>query len=100
MAARDAIRAGERDPDAIAALARAELARAEIEPEYFELVAANTMAPIDTVDGDVLAVVAARVGRTRLIDNELILTNEQPSFTDHEQPISTTAVAGTDHWRR
>jgi pantothenate synthetase len=30
------------------------------------------------VDGDVLAVVAARVGATRLIDNEIIATNGRP----------------------
>ena len=34
--------------------------------------AADTLAPVRTIDGEVLAVVAARVGSTRLIDNELI----------------------------
>jgi pantothenate synthetase len=30
------------------------------------------MAPVESVDGNVLAVVAARVGATRLIDNEIL----------------------------
>jgi pantoate--beta-alanine ligase len=71
-AARDAVDAGEHDPRAARAVALAELARAEIEPDYLELVSADTMAPLDRIDGDALAVLAARVGGTRLIDNELI----------------------------
>jgi len=71
-AARDAVDAGEHDPRAARAVALAELARAEIEPDYLELVSADTMAPLDRIDRDALAVLAARVGGTRLIDNEPI----------------------------
>ena len=65
--------AGERDPGAARDLALAELARAEIEPDYFELVSADTLAPLEPDrPRQSLAVLAAPVGGTRLIDNELI----------------------------
>ncbi|HLJ03838.1 MAG TPA: pantoate--beta-alanine ligase [Solirubrobacteraceae bacterium] len=70
--AREAVDAGERHATAIRARALAELTAAGVEPEYFELVRTDTMAPVQRVEGDVLAVVAARVGGTRLIDNEPI----------------------------
>ncbi len=67
--AQEAVHAGERQSAAIRGRALAELAAAGLEPEYFELVSADTLAPVERVDGDVLAVVAARVGGVRLIDN-------------------------------
>ena len=72
-AAQDAVSAGERDPGAARERALAELARAGIEPEYVELVSADTLAPLERIDGRALAVLAAPVGGTRLIDNQLIL---------------------------
>jgi pantoate--beta-alanine ligase len=71
-AIRDAIDAGERDPAAARAQALAELTSPELELEYLELVSPDTLAPLVRLDGDALAVVAARIGATRLIDNELI----------------------------
>ncbi len=71
-AARDAVSAGERDPGAARERALSELAHAGIEPEYLELVSADTLVPLERIDGDVLAVLAAPVGGTRLIDNQLI----------------------------
>jgi pantoate--beta-alanine ligase len=71
-AIRDAIDAGERDPAAARAQALAELTSPELELEYLELVSPDTLAPLARLDGDALAVVAARIGATRLIDNELI----------------------------
>ncbi len=76
----EAVAAGERDPGAARERALAELTRAEIEPEYVELVSADTLAPLDRIDGDVLAVLAAPVGGTRLIDNQLIRANH------HQRP--------------
>ncbi len=67
-----AIAEGERDPASAIALGRAELVSARIEPEYFELVSAQTLEPVSRIDRDVLAVIAARVGGTRLIDNHMI----------------------------
>jgi pantoate--beta-alanine ligase len=82
-AARTAIACGERDPAAALAKARAELSAAGVEPQYLELVTAGDLAPVTQIDGELLAVVAARVGTTRLIDNEPI------------QPLSTAAAAGS-----
>jgi pantoate--beta-alanine ligase len=75
LALRNALSGGERDPAAARARAVAELASAEIEPEYLELVSPDTLSPVQQLEGDVLAVVAARLGTTRLIDNELIHLN-------------------------
>jgi pantoate--beta-alanine ligase len=69
---REAVGAGERDPDAARRQALAVLSASQIEPEYFELVSAETLVPVAQIDGDVLALLAARVGSTRLIDNVLI----------------------------
>ncbi len=70
--AREAVAAGERHGTVVRAHALAELTAAGVEPEYFELVDTETLAPVQEIDGEVLAVVAARVGPTRLIDNETI----------------------------
>jgi len=67
---REAVTAGERDPSAARARALAELTSSGVEPEYLEIVAEDTMAPVAQIDGHSVAVVAARVGTTRLIDNE------------------------------
>jgi pantoate--beta-alanine ligase len=67
-----AVAAGERDPVAATDAALAELARAQVEPEYLALVSAETMTPVSRIDGEVLAVIAARVGGIRLIDNAFI----------------------------
>ncbi|MFZ1993942.1 MAG: pantoate--beta-alanine ligase [Solirubrobacteraceae bacterium] len=64
-----AVAAGERDPEAAAAAGHQELAVARIEPEYLAIVAADTMEPVTSIQGDVLVAVAARVGPVRLIDN-------------------------------
>jgi pantoate--beta-alanine ligase len=89
-AVRDAVSAGERDAAALRARARAELASSEIEPDYFELVSTDTLAPVSRIDGDVLAVLAAHVGGTRLIDNQLV----QPSL-NHKREVATPLRAPT-----
>jgi pantoate--beta-alanine ligase len=71
-AARESVAAGEREPAKVKASALAALASSGIEPEYFELVSAETLEPVWCLDGEVLALVAARVGATRLIDNDVI----------------------------
>jgi pantoate--beta-alanine ligase len=67
-----AVDEGERDPAAARAQALAELTSPELELEYLELVSPDTLAPLERLDGEALAVIAARVGATRLIDNEVI----------------------------
>jgi pantoate--beta-alanine ligase len=72
-AAAVAVAAGERDAAKLAADARATLLAAGIEPEYFALVDPETFAAVDAIDHrPVRALVAARVGSTRLIDNQLL----------------------------
>lgn len=65
-----AFRAGER---AAAALRSGILQRLEavtgLEVEYAELVSADGLEPVEVADADTVVAVAARVGRTRLIDN-------------------------------
>jgi pantoate--beta-alanine ligase len=52
---------------------RAELAAADIDPEYFEARDAEDLAPVAELNGNaVLVAVAARVGGARLIDNVVI----------------------------
>jgi pantoate--beta-alanine ligase len=73
----DAVRAchaaGERDATILAAIGRAAMAELDVEPEYLQLVAPDTFAPIASVgDEPVLVAVAARVGDVRLIDNDIL----------------------------
>ena len=69
-AACSAFAAGEHRASALEVLARAELR--DVEPDYFALADARTLEPVDVCDGGTVAMVAARVGRTRLIDNALL----------------------------
>ena len=66
------VAAGERDPAAATAAGRAELHDAGAELEYLALVDPRTMVALAQVDRDALAVVAARIGAVRLIDNLFI----------------------------
>ena len=72
-AGRERIRAGERRA---AGVIRAMRARISAQPgtriDYVALVDAETLAPRRTIRGRVALLVAARVGRTRLIDNLLV----------------------------
>jgi len=71
--ARQAIERGERDALRLTAAMR-EVLRAEplVEPDYVELVDAETLEGVTRLRGACLAMLAARVGATRLIDNLLI----------------------------
>lgn len=69
IAARDAAAAGERDADTLRTLVLAELAAADLVPEYVAVVDPGSFEPVVSVDRPVLIAVAARVGSTRLIDN-------------------------------
>ncbi|HEY2260130.1 MAG TPA: pantoate--beta-alanine ligase [Solirubrobacteraceae bacterium] len=71
-AVKSAVEAGQRDPATAIDAGLGELTAEGIEPDYLELVAPETMAPVASLDGDVLAVVAARLGEIRLIDNTTI----------------------------
>ena len=86
----EAVTAGERDPAAARARAVTELTESGIEPDYLELVSVETLDPVGRIDGEVLAVLAAHVGGTRLIDNQLI----QPS-PNHHREVATSPQAPT-----
>jgi pantoate--beta-alanine ligase len=76
-AARAAIERGERDALRLTAAMR-ELVRSErlAQPDYIELVDAETLEPVTRLRRTCLALVAARFGATRLIDNLLIEERE------------------------
>jgi pantoate--beta-alanine ligase len=88
QAASALVAAGETDVDTVVGTARAELDGAAVETEYFEIVNPNTLLPIKTIDGPALALVAARIGSTRLIDNQPL----SPSPTSSRPP----AAAGSN----
>ncbi len=71
-AAREAIAAGERRTRAVEEAGRKAMAALGIQPEYFAAVPAGTLLSKETLEGEVLIAVAARVGDVRLIDNEIV----------------------------
>jgi pantoate--beta-alanine ligase len=76
--AQRAVAAGERDAAAVAQSARIAMTDLGVEPEYLELVRPDTLAPVTTIDDEVLVAIAARVGDTRLIDNQILSPNGSP----------------------
>ena len=69
-AARDLVRAGERDVAVLERAMRSILADAPLgEMEYVEVVRVDDLVPVTTVAGECLIALAVRFGGTRLIDN-------------------------------
>lgn len=66
------VAAGETDVTTLTAAARSELADPQLRVEYFQIVNPETLVPITSVHGPALALVAAWVGDTRLIDNQML----------------------------
>jgi pantoate--beta-alanine ligase len=66
------VAAGESDVAAILAAALEELDDPRIRVEYLQIVNPATLVPITSVGGPALALVAAWVGGTRLIDNQML----------------------------
>ena len=91
------VAAGERGAMTARSAGLAELTRAQIEPDYLELVETDTLAPVERIDGDVLAVVAARVGATRLIDNQTIQLHDPraPHEGAHDRSINLNHEVAT-----
>ncbi len=74
-AARQAIAGGERDAARLVQAMRGVLAGERLAlPDYVEIVDADSFEPVTFLRGTCLALLAARVGSTRLIDNMLIET--------------------------
>jgi pantoate--beta-alanine ligase len=69
-AAQDAFADGIRDPHTLTATVRAELS--DLEPEYVEIVDADSLDPIDEIERPALLALAVRVGPVRLIDNVVL----------------------------
>ena len=66
------IAAGERRVPPILDAARATMVGLGVDPEYFAVVSADTLAPAERAEGALLLAVAAQVGGVRLIDNEIV----------------------------
>lgn len=72
-AARKRIRAGETDASRIIAGIEAALAAEPLfRPQYVEIVAADTLAPVERIAGPVIVALAVHLGSARLIDNIVI----------------------------
>jgi pantoate--beta-alanine ligase len=86
LAVEGAVAEGIRDPRVATERAIAELSAAEIEPDYLELVSADTLVPVTQIEGPVLALVAARVGGIRLIDNHKLSTEPAAGSNHNGRP--------------
>jgi len=76
-AARRRFDQGERAVDRLTETMREVLARSPaVDVEYAEIVDAETLEPLTTVDRRVLAALAVRIGSTRLIDNTILDLND------------------------
>ncbi|MGH2871755.1 MAG: pantoate--beta-alanine ligase [Solirubrobacteraceae bacterium] len=78
------------DRDAALIAGRAELQRAGIEAEYLEIVDPTTMDPADPAGGERMALVAARIGPVRLIDNVPLRGDEPDSPAEVATPIGAS----------
>jgi len=78
------IAGGELDVATILKRMRDVLTVADAEIDYVAICSARTLAPLTQVDGPAVALIAARIGKTRLIDNELL--NAKPSDSPGKGP--------------
>lgn len=85
-----AVAEGARDPEQAIAAGQAELAQAGVTADYLTLVSAATMEPTEQIGGEMLAVIAARIGGVRLIDNEPISVPEPASPGEITAALSNT----------
>jgi pantoate--beta-alanine ligase len=88
-----AVAAGEREPERALEAGRAELRSSGAELEYLQLVDPATMLGLDELDRDALAVIAARFGTVRLIDNTPVPLGSAEMTTN--QPVATPIGAPT-----
>lgn len=70
--AQDLFAAGERSAEALRGALWSGISAPGVEPEYAVVADADTLAPVEGAAHGTLLAVAARVGRTRLIDNALL----------------------------
>jgi len=83
-----------RDADALAALGRAEIEREDgVRLDYFALVDADRLEPVKLADAATRVIVAARVGRTRLLDNIILGAGARDDLGP--EPAAAAARGGT-----
>jgi pantoate--beta-alanine ligase len=82
---------GEISARALLAAARGAMAPFAVEPEYVALVDPETLEPLQTLNGDGLLAIAARIGAVRLIDNTTLRPRDGRSST-HQPPGGITAT--------
>ncbi len=99
--------AGERSATALLEAAAGAMESFAVEPEYLAIVDPDTFEPVTRLDRPALLVLAARVGATRLIDNEtlqLVLgpvrrRSAPPTSEQREVPRSATRTPDSDPMR-
>jgi pantoate--beta-alanine ligase len=89
-----AVVAGERDPAKAIAAGREQLRGAGAELEYLQLIDPATMLELSELDRDALAVIAARFGAVRLIDNLPVPLGSPEE--NNPRPVATPLVAPTE----
>ena len=97
-AVEQALADGEHDLAVVRAEGLSQLKADGVDLEYLELVSPDTLAPLAQLNGNpVLALIAARVGDTRLIDNQLIqpLPLAESRGGIDTQPLPTAQAAGS-----
>jgi len=72
FAVADAVAHGETNAEVAVSRGRKLLEAEGIEPEYFAAVSAETLAPVEAIEGETLVAIAARFGSVRLIDNVIV----------------------------
>ena len=79
-AAQDAFASGIQDPHDLTGVVCDELAAAGLDPEYVEIVDADSLEPITDVEHPALLALAVRVGEVRLIDNVVLVPGRDDRF--------------------
>ena len=84
---------GERSAAVLLDAARAAMRALDVTPEYLELVDPATFQPLQTLAGEALLVVAARIGAVRLIDNAALRAVPAPEAGRVAQPREAAACS-------
>jgi pantoate--beta-alanine ligase len=86
-AARALAATGERSARALLDAAREAMRPFGVEPEYLALVEPDTLEPVDTLAGETLLAIAARVGEVRLIDNAILAPDRRETGGASDHPL-------------
>lgn len=87
----EVVAGGERDPGKLRrVVANVLTTEPLVRLEYVEVVAADTLAPLEVLEGDVLVAVAARLGDVRLIDNMTVHIDARGAGVDLGVTVAPT----------